>query len=130
MHGNLLHEFCLPACNLVHHELPMYTFCNDLATLLGLLTLSSHQAGRQASHHPYRLSSVPLSLVKPYRKVGAKLIRRILAVVAGAAVDDVTENGREYDSMQQMAEGSISKYHMLKYLAWHAYLVHVVVAAY
>ena len=108
----------------------MYTFCYKFSIFLGLLTLSSHQAGRQASHHPYRLSLVPLSLVKPYRKVDAKIIRRTSAIIADAAVDDTTENDGEFDAIQQMAEGSISKYNLLKHLALHAYLVHVVMAAY
>ncbi len=99
---------------LVHHQLPGYMFCNEFATLIGLLTLSSHQAGRQASHHPYRLSLVPLSLVKPYRKVDAKTIRRIFAIIAGAAADDTAENDAEYDAVQQMAEGSMNTYHLLK----------------
>ncbi len=105
-------------------------FCYEFSTLLGPLTLSSHQAGRQASHHPYRLSSVPLSLVKPYRDVDTKTIRRIFAIIAGAVVDDTAENDAEYEAMQQMAEGSINTDNQLKYLALHAYLVHVVVTAY
>lgn len=84
-------------------------FCHKSSGLLRLLTLSSHQAGRQASHHPYRLSLVPLSLVRPYRKVDAKTIRGISAVIAGAAVDNTSEDEGEFDAMHQMAEGSISK---------------------